>query len=83
VVGQHFPDFELEYSRRGWSMASSIDRVYANDHARTRLGWTPRYDFRTVLNLLTDGQDYRSPLAREVGAKGYHARTFAEGPYPV
>lgn len=80
---ERFPQYEQEYARRGWSMATSIDRVYANDHARTRLGWAPRYDFRTVLKLLADGQDYRSPLAREVGAKGYHAQTFVEGPYPV
>jgi len=29
------------------------------------------------------GDDLRSPLARLVGAKGYHDRTFSEGPYPV
>jgi UDP-glucose 4-epimerase len=27
--------------------------------------------------------DFRSPLARAVGSKGYHSTTFAEGPYPV
>jgi hypothetical protein len=37
------------------------------------LGWTPRYDFRRVLDLLAAGEDPRSPLARAVGAKGYHA----------
>jgi len=83
VVRRHFPHFESEYARRGWSMMAGIDRVYVNDHARARLGWAPRYDFRAILRLLADGQDYRSPLAREVGAKGYHAQTFAEGPYPV
>jgi hypothetical protein len=25
----------------------------------------------------------RSPLAREVGSKGYHDRVLREGPYPV
>ena len=83
VVAERFPQFAREYARRGWSMVSGIDRVYANDHARADLGWAPRYDFRTLLNLLANGQDYRSPLAREVGAKGYHAQTFSEGPYPV
>jgi len=83
VVSQHFPHYEQEYLRRGWSMVSSIDRVYANDHARSLLGWTPRYDFRVILDRLAAEQDYRSPLAREVGAKGYHAQSFIKGPYPV
>jgi UDP-glucose 4-epimerase len=43
----------------------------------------PRYDFRHVLDCLRAGRDFRSPLAREVGIKGYHERTFADGPYPV
>ena len=83
VVAARFPQYQREYARRGWTMAPGIDRVYANDHARAGLGWAPRYDFRTVLESLADDQDYRSPLAREVGAKGYHAQTYAEGPYPV
>jgi UDP-glucose 4-epimerase len=83
VVRRHFPHYEQEYLRRGWSMVSSIDRVYANDHARTHLRWEPRHDFRTILDRLAEGQDYRSALAREVGAKGYHAQTFVNGPYPV
>jgi len=29
------------------------------------------------------GEDHRSPLARAVGSKGYHAKSFADGPYPV
>ena len=28
-------------------------------------------------------EDFRSPLARQVGSKGYHSTVFAEGPYPV
>ena len=83
VVRELFPHYEALYSRRGWSMVPTIDRVYANDHARFRLGWAPRYDFRAILDRLADGQHYRSPLARQVGAKGYHAQTFTEGPYPV
>jgi UDP-glucose 4-epimerase len=83
IVAGRFPQFEQEYARRGWSMVSGIDRVYATDHARAALGWAPRYDFGTILNLLANGQDYRSPLAREVGTKGYHAQTFTEGPYPI
>ncbi len=56
-------------------MFPSIDRVYDNAQARSELGWTPRYDFRYVLDALEADKDPRSPLARRVGAKGYHANT--------
>jgi UDP-glucose 4-epimerase len=83
VVSRYAPGYEAEYQRRGWSMAPTIDRVYVNELARTRLGWRPRYDFNSVLRRLQSGEDFLSPLAREVGSKGYHAEVFSEGPYPV
>jgi nucleoside-diphosphate-sugar epimerase len=83
VVGRRVPDFEEEYARRGWRMFPGIDRVYVNELARRELGWRPRYDFRCVLDLLKSEADIHSPLARAVGAKGYHARRFVDGPYPV
>jgi len=73
VVRRLFPDQEAEYRRRGWRMFGHIDRVYVNARARTDLGWAPRYDFRLVLGLLEADEDPRSPLARAIGAKGYHA----------
>jgi nucleoside-diphosphate-sugar epimerase len=73
VVRRLFPDQEAEYERRGWRMFGQIDRVYVNDRARAGLGWAPRYDFRRVLDALKAGEDPRSPLARAIGAKGYHA----------
>ena len=72
VVRRLFPDQEAEYARRGWTMFPRIDRVYVNARARTELEWTPRHDFRTLLDRLKADQDPRSPLARAVGAKGYH-----------
>jgi UDP-glucose 4-epimerase len=81
VVRRLFPGQEAEYARRGWAMFPTIDRVYVNARARSGLGWHPRYDFRYVLDQLTAGQDPRSPLARVVGAKGYHP--VATGPYTV
>ena len=81
VVRRLFPDADAEYARRGWAIFGVIDRVYVNDRARAALGWRPRYDFRTVLDRLKAGQDPRSPLARAVGAKGYHA--VPTGPYTV
>lgn len=83
VLRRRVPDYADEYARRGWSMFPSIDRVYANDRARRELGWQPRYDFVSLLDRLRADQDPRSPLARAVGAKGYHAERFTEGPYPV
>jgi nucleoside-diphosphate-sugar epimerase len=83
VVQGLVPDYLPEYERRGWKMFDGIDRVYVNEKARQELGWQPKYDFRYVVNCLKSGEDWRSPLTRSVGAKGYHAERFEDGPYPV
>jgi nucleoside-diphosphate-sugar epimerase len=72
TVRRLYPDFEDIFEARGWRMFPAIERVYVNERARRELGWSPRYDFRHALDLLADGQDPRSPLARSIGAKGYH-----------
>jgi UDP-glucose 4-epimerase len=81
VVCRLFPDQPAEYARRGWRMFPRVDRVYDNERARSELGWAPRYDFRYVLDQLELEQDPRSPLARTIGAKGYHE--VASGPSTV
>jgi nucleoside-diphosphate-sugar epimerase len=83
VVRRRVPGYEAEYKRRGWKMFAGIERVYVNARARQELGWRPRYDFRRAIERLREGEDMRSPLARLIGSKGYHAEAFAEGPYPV
>jgi UDP-glucose 4-epimerase len=83
VVRRYAPDYEAEFARRGWTMIPGIDRVYVNDRARAELGWQPRHDFRALIARLQADEDIRSPLAREIGSKGYHDRVFGEGPYPV
>jgi len=83
VVASLFPDYEEEYRRRGWKMLPGIDRIYVNRRAREELGWRPRFDFRHVLDRLQSGRAMFSPLAREVGSKGYHSQSFEDGPYPV
>lgn len=83
VVERLVPAYVHEYARRGWRMAPRIGRVYVNERARADLQWAPRYDFAAVVASLTRGEDPRSPLARAVGAKPYHDRTFEDGPYPV
>ncbi|MDQ0395699.1 NAD-dependent epimerase/dehydratase family protein [Labrys monachus] len=83
VVRRLFPDCEALYAARGWRLVPQIDRVYVNDRARAALDWRPRCDFRHVLDSLRAGTDFRSPLARAVGSKGYHAASFGQAPYPV
>jgi UDP-glucose 4-epimerase len=83
VVKRKFPDYEEVYARRGWKMFPSIERVYVNARARNELGWRPKYDFRHMLESLKTSTDPRSPLARAIGSKGYHAETFTDGPFPV
>lgn len=83
VVRRRVPAFDAEYARRNWTMSPSIDRVYVNERARRDLGWQPRHDFAALIQRLKKGEDPRSPLAQRIGAKGYHAEVFADGPYPV
>jgi UDP-glucose 4-epimerase len=83
VIRALYPESEALFAARGWRFFPALDRVYDNRRARETLGWEPRHDFRHVLECLAAGRDFRSPLAREVGAKGYHDQVFAEGPYPV
>jgi UDP-glucose 4-epimerase len=83
VVRRLVPGYETEYARRGWSMFPTIDRVYVNTRARSELLWPPQHDFQSIVGRLRTGADIRSPIARIVGSKGYHAEVFADGPYPV
>jgi UDP-glucose 4-epimerase len=81
VVKRLFPDYEEIYAARGWRTFPAIERVYVNERARRELGWSPRYDFRYALDRLAANEDPRSPLARSIGAKGYHA--VSTGVYTV
>lgn len=83
VVARLFPEQPELYSRAGWVMQPSIDRVYSNARARDVLGWEPRFGFAQVLERLRSGQGWPSPLTHEVGIKGYHDGVFQDGIYPV
>lgn len=83
VLRERVPAFEAEYARRGWCLPAGIDRVYVNARAREDLGWRPRHDFAALLRRLGEGGGVLSALAQRIGAKGYHAETFEDGPYPV
>ena len=83
VLARRVHAYEEVYAARGWRMLPSLDRVYVNERARSELDWQPRIDFATALERVRAAEDFRSPLARAVGSKGYHAQTFEHGPYPV
>lgn len=72
VVQRLFPAYEGIWTRRDWRMFPSVERVYDNARARAELGWRPRHDFGSALACIAAGEDPRSPMARVVGAKGYH-----------
>ena len=83
VVARYIPGYEQVYIERGWEMFASIGRVYDNRLARETLGWRPVYNFERAISDLFEDRDYRSKLAIQVGKKGYHDRTFEDGPFPV
>jgi UDP-glucose 4-epimerase len=83
IVSLRVPGWEDEYARRGWRMFPRIDRVYDNALARRDLGWRPKWDFAAIVERLRTTGDIRGPLAKLIGAKGYHAEKFEGAPYPV
>ena len=74
VVARYFPGYDEVFAARGWKMFPKIDRVYVNERARNDLGWQPKYGFAEMLARIKSGDDLRSPLARAIGAKGYHLK---------
>ena len=83
VVAKLFPEYQELYQSKGWSMFLGLGRVYVNEKARTELDWQPKYDFEHVLKSLQSDNDFRSELAIQVGAKGYHGEKFKDGIFPV
>ena len=83
VLRERVATYEREYSRRGWKMFPTIDRVYDDALARSELGWVPRWTFRYVLERLAAGHEIRSALASRIGFKGYHAGKLAGEMYPT
>ncbi|RWM30014.1 NAD(P)-dependent oxidoreductase [Mesorhizobium sp.] len=52
VVARYFPNCPRLYARKGWTMFSSIDRVYDPSRARERLGFVCKTGFADVLRAL-------------------------------
>ncbi|MER9299123.1 hypothetical protein NKI38_21890 [Mesorhizobium sp. M0621] len=57
AVARYFPDFPALYARKGWTMFSSIDRVYDASRARDRLGFVCKTSFADVLAALRAEED--------------------------
>lgn len=55
VIVRHFPDAAELYAARGWTLPSSIGRVYDASHAERRLGFRCRTSFSQVLEALREG----------------------------
>lgn len=56
VVARYFPEFPGLYARKGWTMFSSIDRVYDASRAKDRLGFVCKTSFADVLATLSAEQ---------------------------
>ncbi|HEU0134673.1 MAG TPA: NAD(P)-dependent oxidoreductase, partial [Allosphingosinicella sp.] len=55
VVERHFPQVRGLYSAAGWTLPTTIDRVYDPSAAEARLGFRCRTDFGSVLEALAAG----------------------------
>ena len=53
-MARYFPDYPALYARKGWTMFSSIDRVYDASRARDRLGFVCKTSFANVLTALAE-----------------------------
>ena len=54
VIARRFPEAAALYAKRGWTLPTSIGRVYDAGHAERRLGFRCRTDFASVLQALRD-----------------------------
>ena len=83
VLEERLPGSLAALADLGWATLAGLDRVYDAAAARRDLGWEPVDDFAAMLQRVRRTGDWRGPLARAVGAKGYNDRIFEEGPFPV
>ncbi|MBO9100841.1 MULTISPECIES: NAD-dependent epimerase/dehydratase family protein [unclassified Rhizobium] len=49
IITLRAPALATEFHRRGWSLPTSIDRVYHSSRAEDELDWHPRFGFEEVL----------------------------------
>jgi UDP-glucose 4-epimerase len=51
VLLRHFPNIETAFAKKGWKLPKSIDRVYSIEKAKKFLGYHPRYNFATLMDI--------------------------------
>lgn len=73
VLSQCNPSVPIVFQKKGWKHLNRIDRVYDSSKAIRELGWEPKYTFDRTIEMIAQGQDWRSDLVEKVGKKGYHA----------
>lgn len=49
VLIRHFPNIEDVFAKKGWKLPQNIDRVYSIEKAQQNLGYSPRYNFDTLM----------------------------------
>ncbi|WP_197377278.1 NAD-dependent epimerase/dehydratase family protein [Mycolicibacterium baixiangningiae] len=72
VIARCFPDAAALFAARGWTLPSTIDRVYDASRAEQSIGFRAVTDYGSVLDALREGRDvplshdpeYVSPLAK-------------------
>ena len=57
---------------KGWKFLDRIDRVYDSSKAVRELGWEPKFTFRSAVEAMARGNEWRSELTFKIGSKGYH-----------
>jgi nucleoside-diphosphate-sugar epimerase len=55
VIARHFPDAGALYAERGWTLPTSLDRVYDAGRITRELGFRCETDFAAVLDALRTG----------------------------
>jgi len=55
VIARHFPEAPALYARKGWTLPSSIERVYDPSRAERLMGFRCRTDFAAILEALARG----------------------------
>jgi UDP-glucose 4-epimerase len=57
VIARHFPDAPTLFAQRGWTLPTSLGRVYDPGHAERRMGFRCRTSFAAVLDALRVGRE--------------------------
>ncbi len=74
VLRLRAPELAVAFEQRGWTLPSSIDRVYSSALAETELGWRARYGYEKVLAML-DAQWSEVLPPKRGGSTSYAARS--------